>query len=971
MALGFERRQASLIGGGDLPTARATGATADLSGLSRLGNTIMNAGQKKSAEDKAKQAQDDAIAGAIAGGKYVGVDENGKPKAFALPDGSVPFREAFKGAAESNLDAAFQTQLPSQFSAIQQRVIAENLPPDQAELLMRSALDGALEGSSEHLRARYREFGEGQIAQRSTYMVTKRAEQDADLQATGLNDQIKADIETAAAQGAAGLPTTEIEARIASNIDTLVGMKRVPAETAAIQKAAVNSVVAGQALTSRLATDLNAGRISPDDIDQFALGIENGSPYELLVPTEDDMGRPGRATIGYKTTSVIGKIKDDRIRGAVSQKLREAATDFRQRYEAGAKTRAFSSEFSRLGQPDHRFDMLSPGAKPEAELFMQKVLTDGKAMDNPQNMSVLMEGLRRLKFAPTGLVTTLRNMTNSGDPKQAEKAIQVYQMMTTLQNKWGDNVGKAIYADIPDKDRSLLDAWRNAYEYGVPIADIGKAMSKLNGEGAITTGDAIRAFNTMKGGDEKSFNKAFLEAWQKDFTGTYPLDAENDFTNAFRVNLALTGDAQHAFDSAYKSVRERFTASEIFTRGVEKTGIMPPTNPVGYVASRKTLFGGNGTGTEYEWLESDIRANLASAAIVEDGDLTKEKLAQLMNRPKAWYGTDFLGKTIKLDPTDSSPTQPEFKLRVFDEGGNDMGYLEVMGPDGIKRPYTINPWERHNAMSQAFQMSERKKELQAARDGQLLDKRSSLFELYNGTGVVAAPPQTDAEFDQFLKTVEPGDREKYRLDTQEIEKGFELQQKKLEETGGTVPSKARALDQQSLLQPRIGGFDVTANAVSAVDAIIPDGTGGQFMMRVASQESNFGMAHGTFRSQGDRGIFQVNTGSGFVEVVRQARSGQGRVYRAAEALKNSVLGIDVANLSAADLDKPVIAAAVARLYFLVSSRDIPQDVEGQGQLWKDHYNTRFGGGTAAQFVRSARKVPPDFSSASYLTADQG
>lgn len=986
MAMTFERRQASLISGGDLPNARLQPSTPDLSGLNRMAGALLASGDKKRREEDAKKAQDDRIKGAEAAdaqrGTYVGVDVDGKPKPFALPDGSVSYRQGYQEAAESNLAAQFRTGISAQFSDIHRKVEMGEIDAAQANDLMRAALDGALEAAPEFQRSNYREFGEGQITQRTTLMTSQADARDADLQATGLDAQVKNELDLGSANASAGLPADQNVARASAAIDTLVKLKRVSPEKAKIMKEGIGQVIVAQGLTSRLARDLNNGLISPADMDQLALGIESGDEFELLVPGEDDMGRPGRATIGYKSTTILKKVQDKQLRSSMSQTLREAATDYRQRYEANRETRETLAELEWLGRPENK-DQPYMGSKEKADMLMQRIITDGKAMDTPEGAASMVSLLQRLKYAPGSLVSTLRNMTSSGDEAQITKAIKVYQMVTTLQDKWGGYVGASIYDKIPEGDREVLDAYRAGFEANIPVLDIRQAMTKLKGPEAMSMADAVGGYNRARGADDKAFYKAFNEKWSEDFEGVFPPDAKDAFERAYRMHYVITNDSGKAFDSAYKAIAGRYTKSDIFVGGVEKTGLMPPVNPEGYESGRRTVFGTNAFGTDYEWLEEDIRINLASAALVEDEGITKDVLAGLLNQPPGtiegmaqqvtdiYDGPDFLGRTIKLQPTNTNTNQPEFQLRVYDKGGNDLGYLKVMGPDGNERPLTINPWERHAAMTQRDRFDKKKASLEAGARSELLEKRSELFELYNGKGVIAAPPQTYEDFEEFLKTVEPPDRQKYKLDVGEIQKGFDRQMEKLETEGGVEPSKGVALDQQSLVLPRGAGFNVTANAVAAVDAIIPDGTSGQFMMRVAAQESNFGKAGGTFRTRGDRGIFQVNTGSGFVEVVRQAQSGTGRVYEASQKLKNSVLGIDVANLTAADLDKPVVAAAVARLYFLVTSRDIPQDVAGQADLWKDHYNTRLGAGTTGQFIRSSSKVPEDFTATAFLTADQG
>jgi hypothetical protein len=97
---------------------------------------------------------------------------------------------------------------------------------------------------------------------------------------------------------------------------------------------------------------------------------------------------------------------------------------------------------------------------------------------------------------------------------------------------------------------------------------------------------------------------------------------------------------------------------------------------------------------------------------------------------------------------------------------------------------------------------------------------------------------------------------------------------------------------------------------------------------------------------------QVNTGSGFKEVKRRIAMGQGRVWEAAQVL-NQRLGLDLNNLTKDDLDKPVVAMAVARLYVEAVGKPVPADLEGQAQWWKRHYNTYLGSGTAQECVKGA------------------
>lgn len=46
------------------------------------------------------------------------------------------------------------------------------------------------------------------------------------------------------------------------------------------------------------------------------------------------------------------------------------------------------------------------------------------------------------------------------------------------------------------------------------------------------------------------------------------------------------------------------------------------------------------------------------------------------------------------------------------------------------------------------------------------------------------------------------------------------------------------------------------------------------------------------------------------------------------------------------------ATAIARLVYWPKSDPIPSDTEGQGEYYKNHYNTELGDGTAEEFVNS-------------------
>jgi hypothetical protein len=326
--------------------------------------------------------------------------------------------------------------------------------------------------------------------------------------------------------------------------------------------------------------------------------------------------------------------------------------------------------------------------------------------------------------------------------------------------------------------------------------------------------------------------------------------------------------------------------------------------------------------------------------------------------PSEAFNSNFLGKTAKLMPVPGAdPDQPSYAVRMFDKEGHDLGPLMVE-KNGQVQPFTVNPhMEKQQASVRygARQMLEANDRAAANAVSGLQDQilnqlPTNTQGLYDGS----------IPLEDFLGGVAPELSKKYLLDKKQIEDGLENARKLYEDqTGEKVPRTK--IGEQTLLQPRAAGFDVAAAAAAVVDGALPDGSGGTFLLRLAAQESNFGLAQGTYRLSGDKGMTQVNTSSGFKEVKRRIAMGQGRVWEAAQVL-NQRLGLDLNNLTKDDLDKPVVAMAVARLYVEAVGKPVPADLEGQAQWWKRHYNTYLGAGTAQQFVRSASKVPENWRS---------
>lgn len=973
MALRVETPQASLIRPGQLPIATANLQVPDIAGpLRRTGEQLMH---KDDADARAKQAMIDQEKGQTKAGEvFVGKGPDGNYTRVDLPDGSPEYVRAFRDAVDLKQASQFEADLTKQLTDIQLRT---DLQPEQKDAMMREAATAALESAPPKQKAAYAAWTNGEITRRTVTMAAEEAKRQEQLQVEGVVAGIGADVDNGASLAAAGGNPADQIGRIKTSYDTLVRLKRMSPEEAAIQTARAEQTIRANGSAGALVRLMLKGDISPDQLDAFANRVEDGAANEMLTVDGIKLG----------SERIRKDITDGDVRKQMAAQLRKAAADQAQRLQVTAKDRAFAEVFTYLGTPAGRTGPLPSAYRDDAEAMIGKIMIEADPFNNPQGAAMLTEALSRFKIAPKPLTKQLVAMVNSSDPQAMAKAVNVFQMMTTLQNKYGDSIGEQILADMDEDSRNLLTAYMSAMETGMPPADIKKAIKATTGPDALTMDSAIGAWGAAvderdgaraPGEQRPGFSAVFWQRWAEKFgAGSFDAEAEGMFRRAYRANLAINGDPLKAFDVAFEGTSRLFTKSSIYTKGLTKTGVEDLTNPPGYEVSRKTIIGMPGAGTEYEWAENYLREWIGynMDAIVfrdagEDGGISKADLGRMLTAPTGSWLTaqttpDFLGRTITLEPTDTNRSMPQFNIHMWDEHGNDLGLMYTVGPDGTTRPAVIDPHVlRNEAIAKGAKsdmktdMEERRKRLTEAAGGK---NRALRLLTIGGLPMeeTARLMNDDAAFEQYLQTLPPEAEQQYRVESLQIKEGLDRALKRLDETGGTVPpggASGGGSGGVSLMIPRAAGFDVTKAAVDAVEAVVPDGTGGQFMLRTAAHESRFGEAPGSFRLAGDRGIFQINTGSAFVEVKRRIALGKGRVAEAAAQLKAAGV-VDLANVTEADLDKPVVSAAMARLYYLTHEAPIPKDLDGQARYWKQYYNTDMGAGTPEQFVASAAKVP--------------
>jgi hypothetical protein len=132
-----------------------------------------------------------------------------------------------------------------------------------------------------------------------------------------------------------------------------------------------------------------------------------------------------------------------------------------------------------------------------------------------------------------------------------------------------------------------------------------------------------------------------------------------------------------------------------------------------------------------------------------------------------------------------------------------------------------------------------------------------------------------------------------------------------------------------------------------------------FMTNVAMQESRLGGQ----TSEVSYSPFQIDP-IGYKDFVERAQGGYGkqRVDEANKFLQDLGYGedFDIAGFSfdkntvGDELRDPLVGALVARMKFGSIAKDIPIDLEGQADYWKDYWNTKAGAGKPEEFMNQVQ-----------------
>jgi hypothetical protein len=153
--------------------------------------------------------------------------------------------------------------------------------------------------------------------------------------------------------------------------------------------------------------------------------------------------------------------------------------------------------------------------------------------------------------------------------------------------------------------------------------------------------------------------------------------------------------------------------------------------------------------------------------------------------------------------------------------------------------------------------------------------------------------------------------------------------------------------------PKATGAPVVLGAVQKVGDLLGDPVHvRQMVVNIAGGETHFGAVDGTFRPIGDKGLTQMNTDSGWLEVQRLAALPGTEAYTINEKAK-AAWGLDITKQTERDLDKPLVAVLATRMYLTRASEEIPVDYAEQGEFWRDWYNPHATDEMVANWVKYA------------------
>lgn len=962
--------QQSLITGNQLPKASGAGVPIpDIQGaFARLGTKI----KAKSDRNQALASQ---LEGQRAAAEFTGKDANGNYIPLPGVDWAkdADYNAAHLNTAENNTRSTIQRDALTRFNEI---MLGEGTDAEKLAR-MEGAGNGFVAGVPDDFKSYARTFVQSEIEQRRATMANQALQRQRTMDIEGVRTRIEDANNMAISGAASGADISKHKNEMMTAYDDLVELQVIDQETADRMKVRTLDFIGAMGAQRGVAMDLFAGNVDPAELDAFAEALRAGGDAELqadenFAPTafnieRERAGNIQRRTI-YSTTKLRESFRDPKTVEGVANEFSRLAAYQAQRLKSYEKEIGLFNTINGL-QPEQS---LPVALRDDLNKTFDAMIAKG-AFEDPGGLATMEATIQRTKVMPKSFVDYMSNTILNGDLDAAGRMIETWNRIRK-RSLAGRRSGETVLRTMSGEDIAFLDAATEAWKQLGSLEDKAAQdrwdrFTKLSSEKGKDLDASIAAYNDANRGAYGmpiTFGTALRNRFNSEYGINMPADFEAEFKQAFHITstMSSTSDPNAAFEKTWEIIRERFAAAPIYKSGIVRGQDL--TNPDDYARTADDVFGASVD--PYQWVNDYTKYEIdkmLDAGMIEASPLQIAQIREIISEPLP------LGTSMWLSATDTTSEQPQFEIVVGLPDG-DMRLRIVK--DGVDQPLLVDPGivrAHRNSKVRTRKEAEAEKQRMQNRKDVALDTRwmenlktsGDLHDDRLGFGdwsafTEAPSMMTQEQRDKWFLSQPEDWQKQYMQDRENDAEALEKNLKRVLDQEIKLPA-GTDIGPPDLISPKAAGPEITKSAIAQIDRVLPDGTGGAFLMNIASVESDFGRAEGTFRAAGDVGIMQINTGDygAFKEVQRRARIPGDPIQRAAEKLK--AVGVDVAGMTKSDLYKPLHNVAIARLYMLADNRPIPADVEGQAQIWKDHYNTEAGAGTVSDFISKAGRYAMD------------
>ena len=960
---------------GDKALANVDSSQSDNFNRGQVAATVTNIQQDQA--DVRKQAEKqlrffDQLEGEKAGSNWeYGVDEQGNPVPLDYNmDKSPEWNQAFMVAAGNNTAAKLRIGLENNFNRIQ----IEHSGDTNAQLrLMQEALDAGLENIPDQWKSKFRTAGEAEIQRRYSHVTQSEMKAAKRLVIVESNDFIKQSLDRATQLVRIGQSAESEVAEIASHINDLVKNGAMSQDMAITRMAEIDDALYIEGVGGQLVRHAQNGVIDPDTIRRMGVALQTGGSEEVELVlqgpvTEDD--EDGLLTQLFRTDDIVKRFPNETELRGIGADLIQSANLVRSEINANAKQQKFQDW---MGNPEVTGPM--PG---DLQGFFEETLNNMVSQggfiiddnDDGARVKTMFGMMKRAQYVPPDIQREMLTQVRMGNEPTYNMIMDGFHFLS--DGLEGKALLERMSEEVADEMRILLEVHVATGGNMDEVRDFAnrepnETISFFQGEYTQQTGKRLGT----------QFREQYLKA-----TEVLPSPKMMSvFERQYQLRRIRGINPEAAYERAYAAATEQFEVGAIFREGIAHTrnsdvladppGFEPELNPVRQEEIRGPGgMGDRGGGAYRSWIESYTRKVISD--MVDSGalGLSLDDLGYLEGAIEN-DSQDLLGSTLFLSPTNRNLSTPDFEVWMRLDSGEER---RVTHSDG--RPVHINPAVAKTRWGHISKAQDAWKGLEAARNTKVENIRrkyeSNKWQARNRSTV-------DLEdYKEYVRKNAASNDSLFEKQADEVREDFKRQQERvIENLDRVLPDdKIKADDlwnfgpdgrpegekfgggQSSMMfTPGAGGEAVAMAAVSAIDAIIPDGTNGAFLMNIAATESNFGLNKAAFRERGDVGIMQINEHGAYPEIQRRIREG-GKIAKAAAAI-DAAYGTNLGEAELTDLNKPIYSAAYARLYLLTDPRPNPRDITGQAMMWKEMYNTSEGKGSPSHFIQKAKYSPSD------------